>query len=187
MNSIQDAVMTLHKAGVVAHPTETCYGLAADIFQKSAVEKVYAMKQMPYSKPVSILVQNLEEAQRYGEFSPAAVKLALQHWPGPLTIIVPRSAMLPKWVNPGLDSVGFRVSSNKKTRELVEGFGGPVTTTSANLSGEPQAYKVADLLHLEPDYVLDGGQIGQNPPSTIVKVDGEDVTIIRQGELFLPL
>ncbi len=184
---LRTAIKTLHAGGVVAHATETCYGLAADIFQKKSIERLYALKRMPLDKPVSILVRDLEEAQRYGEFSGEALKLALKYWPGPLTIIVPRTAALPKLINYGHPTVGFRVSSNKKTRQLLEAFGGPLTTTSANVHTEPQAYSVQEMLDqgLVPDFVLDSGRIGENPPSTIVEVVGEEVKIIRQGEIKL--
>ncbi|MFA5854784.1 MAG: L-threonylcarbamoyladenylate synthase [Candidatus Gracilibacteria bacterium] len=190
---ILSAVKALHMGQVVAHPTETCYGLAVDIFQAAAVRRLYSLKKMPLDKPVSVLVRDLEEAQRYGDFSPLAVKLALKYWPGALTIVVPRRSVLghaggsalPAWINPSEPTVGFRVSSNKWARRLVEGFGGPVTTTSANLSGALQAYSVQEMLGggLVPDFVLDGGSIGVTPPSTIVKVVGDEITVIRQGEL----
>lgn len=184
---VKEAIKELHLGHVVAHPTETCYGLAVDIFQKSAVQRLYNLKEMPFDKPVSVLVRDLEEAERYGEFSEKAKELARRYWPGPLTIIVPRKSTLPVWINPGMESVGFRVSPSKKARLLVEGFGGPLTTTSANKSGLEQAYKVQDFLDqgLLPDFVLDGGQLGKNPPSTIVKVDGAEVTLVRQGSLGL--
>lgn len=183
-----NAVKALHQGQVVAHATETCYGLAADIFQKAALERLYSLKRMPLDKPVSVLVRDLEEAQRYGVFSSKALQLALNYWPGPLTIIVPRTAALPKLINFGHPTVGFRVSSNKKTRELLESFGGPLTTTSANVHGQLQAYSVQEILDqgLVPDFVLDSGRIGENPPSTIVEVIGDELRIIRQGELKLP-
>lgn len=180
-----EAVKTLHAGQVVAHPTETCYGLAADIFQKAAVGRVYSLKKMELSKPVSILVRDLDEAQRYGEFSKKALQFALAYWPGPLTIIVPRKVSLPAWINPGIDTIGFRVSSNKKTRALVEAFGGPLTTTSANITGKPSPYSVQEVLDqgLVPDFVYDGGQIGRELPSTIVSVVGDEVKVLRQGPI----
>ncbi len=186
-NDLLKAKKILLEGGVVAHATETCYGLAADIFQKNALTKLYTLKKMPLDKPVSVLMRDLEEAQHYGEFSTKAVKLALQYWPGPLTIVVPRSPLLPQWLNFGHPTVGFRVSSNKKTRQLLEAFGGPLTTTSANLHTEPQAYSVQDLLDqgLLPDFILDSGRIGNNPPSTIVQVVGDEVKVLRQGSVHL--
>lgn len=182
---ILEAVKILHGGGVVAHATETCYGLAADIFQKSALAKLYSLKKMPLDKPVSVLVRDFEEAQRYGEFSKNAVELALKYWPGPLTIVVPRTAALPKFVNFNHPTVGFRVSSNKQTRKLLEAFGGPLTTTSANIHTLMQAYSAQEMLDqgLRPDFILDSGRIGENPPSTIVEVIGEEVRILRQGSI----
>ncbi len=187
MKHVQEAALHLRKGEVVAHPTETCYGLAVDIFQRNAVERLYKMKQMSLMKPVSILVSSLEQAQEYGEFSPKAIELAQKYWPGPFTIVVPRKAMLPIWINPGTETVGFRVSPNKKTRELLESFGGAVTTTSANVHGQPEAYTVKDFLAqgLNPDYILDDGQLAANPPSTIVKVLGNEVELIRAGSIAL--
>lgn len=181
------AVKTLHEGGVVAHPTETCYGLAVDIFNRSAVQKLYLLKKMPFDKPVSVLVRDFEEAERYGEFSFFAKKLALKYWPGPLTIVVPRKASLPKWINFGVLTVGFRVSPNKYARKLVEGFKSPLTTTSANISTLPQAYKVEDFLAqgLKPDFIFDGGEISKEPPSTIVEIVDNDVKIIRQGSIVI--
>ncbi|MFA5792587.1 MAG: L-threonylcarbamoyladenylate synthase [Candidatus Gracilibacteria bacterium] len=181
------AVKTLHEGGVVAHPTETCYGLATDIFQRSAIQKLYALKKMPFSKPVSILVRDFDEAKRYGVFSPLAQKLALKYWPGPLTIIVPRTSALPKWINFGMETVGFRVSSNKYARKLMEAFRSPLTTTSANVSTLPQAYSVQDFLDqgLVPDFILDSGKIGEELPSTIVEIIGDSVKIIRQGSIVI--
>ena len=179
------AVKALHAGEVVAHPTETCYGLAADIFSRLAIQHLYRLKGMPLEKPVSILVRDLEEAKSYGVFSEKAEELAKAYWPGPLTIVVPRRGLLPLWVNFGHDMVGFRVSSNKKACQLVEAFGGPLTTTSANRSGLPQAYKVDDFLDqgLVPECILNGGQIGKVLPSTIVKVVGEGVEVIREGSV----
>ncbi len=184
---LAEAVKTLHAGGVVAHPTETCYGLAADIFNKGAVTKVYRLKGMSFDKPVSILVRDLDEAQEYGEFSAAALKLALAHWPGPLTLVVPRRAILPKWFNPETDWIGIRVSPNKHVRKLLEAFGGPVTTTSANKTGAASPYEVAEMLEqgLVPDFVLDGGRLGGAAPSTLIKVDGDKLEVLREGPVVL--
>jgi len=182
---LTEAVKTLHLGQVVAHATETCYGLAVDIFQKKALQRLYSLKKMPISKPVSVLVSDLEEAATYGVFSEKALKLAKKHWPGPLTLVVPRKNTLPAFLNPGHEYIGFRVSSNGKTRKLLEAFGGPITTTSANLTGLDCAYKVQDFMDqgLWPDFIIDSGQIGKNQPSTVVRVDGEVVEVLREGSI----
>lgn len=186
---IAEAVAILRAGGVVMHPTETCYGFAVDVANAEAVRKLYKLKGRDDSKPVSIMVADLEMAKKYGKFSEKAIELAEKYWPrtplgtepwhrpGPLTILVPS----------GDKFVGMRCPDHKFSRELVEAFGSPVTTTSANLSGELPLYKanVESLGELAGliDLVVDGGEIPLNKPSTIVKVLGWDVEIIREGDL----
>lgn len=181
------AVEVLRAGGVVMHPTETCYGFAVDVRSEEALEKLYKLKGRDANKPVSIMVADLEMARTYGEFSTKALELAEKYWPGPLTILVPRSLNLPENFNKGQEFVGIRCPSHEFSRELVKAFGSPITTTSANLSGEPPLYEV-DLksfgeLAKEIDLVVDGGEIPMNKPSTIVKVIGAEIEIIRQGDL----
>lgn len=185
-----EAVEVLNDGGIVMHPTETCYGLAVDVFNERALEKLYLVKGMERNKPLSILVDCLEMAQKYGEFSEKALQLAKKYWPGPLAMIVPRKN-LPEFFNIGDGFVSFRVSDDKFCMEMIKKFGRPVTTTSANGAGLPQMYDAEDLegsfgeLFSELDLVVDGGKIPENKPSTIVKVDGDEIVVIRQGDIFL--
>lgn len=186
---IPKAVYTLKSAGVVMHPTETCYGLAVDVRNKEALEKLYKVKGRDSKKPVSILVSSLEMAKKYGEFSEKALRLAEKYWPGPLSILVPRTDNLPEFFNPREKFVSIRWSGMEFCSKLVEKFGFPITTTSANLAGQEPLYD-SDLrkfgeLAVEIDLVVDGGKISKNKPSTIVKVDGEKIEVIRQGDIMV--
>lgn len=183
------AVGVLHAGGVVMHPTETCYGFAVDVKNVGALAKLYKLKGRDANKPVSIMVADLEMARKYGEFSPKALELAEKYWPGPLTILVPRSLNLTENFNKGQEFVGIRCPDHGFSRELVKAFGGPITTTSANVSGEPPLYE-ADVesfgeLADEIGLVIDGDEIPLNKPSTIVKVVGENIEVIRQGDLII--
>lgn len=192
---LEKAITALRNEGVVLHPTETCYGLAADIFSPVAVEKVYSLKDMSLSKPVSIMVSSLNEAQKYGEFSEKALRLAEKYWPGPLTIIVPRKGLLPSHINREMATVGIRYPNHDVTQQLLSEFGGPLVTTSANRTGESQAYDVETFLlgrdvdgsggEAVPDAIIDLGHIPEIEPSTIVEVIGDDVRVIRQGPIVL--
>lgn len=174
---VDEAVAVLRAGGVVMHPTETCYGFAVDVGNPVALEKLYKLKGRDAKKPVSIMVADLEMAKKYGEFSAKALELVEKYWPGPLTIIVPS----------GEKFVGIRCPDHEFSCDLVKAFGGPLTTTSANLSGENPLYE-AEMesfgeLASEIDLVVDGGKIPFHKPSTIVKVVGENVEIIREGDL----
>lgn len=181
LDCLQKVLQVLKNGGVVMHPTETCYGLAVDVFSENALRKLYEVKEMSFDKPVSILVDSLEMAQQYGDFSEKALKCAEKYWPGPLSIIVPRKNNLPNFLNPGQDFISFRYSSYTFCNEMVKNFGRPVSTTSANKTGEPQFYLPKELSGV--DLIVDGGEIPENKPSTIVKFDGDRLEILRQGDV----
>ena len=184
------AVNVLKGGGVIMHSTETCYGLAADIFNGEALKKVYLLKKMDRGKPVSIMVPSLEDAKLYADFNEGAARLAKRFWPGPLTIILPKKNTLPSFFNKDENSVGIRCPDSHFSREIMEKFGGPLTTTSANLTGKAECYSVTDYLEqLEgrdflPDLIIDSGEIEKILPSTIVKSEGEKFIFIREGSAF---
>jgi L-threonylcarbamoyladenylate synthase len=182
---------TLAGGGLVMHPTETCYGLAVDVFNEDALKKLYKAKEMEADKPVSILVSSVEMARVYGEFSQTAMELVDKFWPGALSIVVPRSPMLPKFFNEGHEFVSIRFADHKFCNGMVEDFGKPVTTTSANKTGELHLYN-PDLTEYESlekyiDVLVDGGDIEREEPSTMVKVEGDKVEILRQGGVNIHL
>lgn len=180
-HAIEQAVEILKKGGVVAHPTDTCYGLAADISNPQALERLYRLKGMVQDKPVSVLMQYYDEAFAFAEFSDVAHFLAVKYWPGPLTLVLPRRPDLPAFLNPGHRFVGLRFIDEPISQALVKDFGKPLTTTSANKHGEPTPYSVAEI-SVEADFVLDGGVLDRyGEPSTLVQVDGDHATILRRG------
>lgn len=184
---IRRAAEVLKAGGLVINPTDTCYGIAADIFNKAAIENLYAQKGMPLDKPISILVRSIEEAKIYGVFSEFALRLAQEFWPGPLTLVVPRTDALPPHINPSGKTVGIRVIDDPVSVSLLDALGGPITTTSANAHGMPSPYSVKEV-SVEADLMLDVGELSRRQkPSTIIQVEGDTATMIRQGDLNLDL
>lgn len=183
--AVEEATHALDEGGIVMHPTETCYGFAVDIFNEGALRKLYMVKSMKESKPLSILVDGIEMAREYGVFSDKALELAKKYWPGPLSIVVPRAEALPVHFNPGHEFVSMRVSGLDFCRELVASFTQPVTTTSANKSGYPETYE--PMVMGGVDLLVDGGKIAYHKPSTIIRIVGDKCQILRQGELVLDL
>lgn len=182
-NLFEKAVAALKSGQVVMHPTETCYGLAVDIFDKKALKRLYSLKGRDFDKPVSILVDGLEMAQKYGIFNDKAIELARQYWPGPLSIVVPRKRTLPEFLNPKEEFVSMRCSDNRFCVQLLEEFGGPLTTTSANFSQDPPLYEVDNKFVPLVDLVVDGGKLNETSPSTVVKVEGDELLVLRQGSV----
>lgn len=185
------AVATLRSGGVIAHATDTCYGFACDVLNKKALARLYRLKKMPRSKPVSLLVADVAMAKKFGVFPKSALKLAQKYWPGALTIIVKRKKTLPTFFNHGHMSVGFRVPGDKLSRELPRAFGSPLSTTSANISGQPSPYSVSAIRRqfvkqpFKPDLIMDAGRLKKNPPSTIIDMTEKTPKIIRQGSVRL--
>lgn len=192
MENLNKVIQLLKNGGVVAHATDTCYGFACDVLNKKAVEHLYELKKMPLSKPVSILVSDIEMAKKYGEFNEKALELAEKFWPGALTIIVKRKSQLPNFINPNSETVGFRLPSDRLSIELVRGLGHPITTTSANVSGEPSTYSIAEINvrfaneKLRPDFIIDSGELDRkNPPSTVVDASKGELSVLRQGNIVI--
>ena len=182
-SNLQLGINALRNGGILMHPTETCYGLAVDIFNEEALGCLYRVKGMSEGKPLSILVADLQMAQEYGVFGKKALELSEKYWPGALSILVPRTQKLPSFFNRGPEFVSIRISSNEFCRGMVKELGRPVTTTSANKAGEREFYEVREIEGV--DCVVDGGKLSGNKPSTIVKVEGDELTILRQGDLVL--
>lgn len=187
----EKAVSILRADGVVAHATDTCYGFACDVFNHRALARLYKLKRMPQTKPISILVANLNMAKKYGVFNKTAKILAQKYWPGALTIIVKRKKSLPKFFNPATKTIGIRVPNHKLSLELAQNLGGPITTTSANISGQLSPYSVSAIKKQfrgkaqQPDFIINSSRLNKNPPSTIVDASSHTLKVIRQGEIYI--
>lgn len=179
------AVTALRSGQLVALPTETVYGLGADASNPDAVAEIFRVKGRPTNHP---LIVHLADASVMGEWaaevSPEAQALADAFWPGPLTLLVKRSASVGDWVTGGRDTVGVRVPGDELALELLRVFGGGIAAPSANRFGKVSptsaAHVVADL-GADVDVVLDGGVCSVGVESTIVDVSGDEVVVLRLG------
>ena len=188
---IAKAERILESGGLVAVPTETVYGLAARADSPEAVAKIYAAKGRPDFNPLIVHVRDEGQAERYASFSPAARALAEAHWPGPLTLVLPRraDAGLAAAVSAGLPTIALRAPAHPVMRALLEQIAFPLAAPSANRSGfiSPTcAAHVLASLDGRIDLVLDGGPTTAGVESTIVAVreDGR-IEELRPGPLAL--
>lgn len=179
------AVEALRRGEVVAYPTETSYGLAVNAFDELALRRIADLKEREAGKAISVLVVGDLMLRRLArEVPPAARKLMARHWPGPLTIALPARRGLPRMlVQDGC--VAVRESPEPTARGLCEAFGAPITATSANLAGQPA---LCDPHEVDEAFggrvrVLDGGVTPGGAPSTLVRVRGSRVEVLRQGAI----
>jgi L-threonylcarbamoyladenylate synthase len=185
------AVQILESGGLVAVPTETVYGLAARADSGEAVAKIYAAKGRPDFNPLIVHVAGLEQAARYADLAPAALTLAAAHWPGPLTLVLPRRADAPlaEAVSAGLPTIALRAPAHRVMRELLAAVDFPLAAPSANRSGfisPTTAAHVLASLDGRIDLVLDGGACLAGVESTIVAVRADgSLEELRPGPLSL--
>ena len=176
---IDEAVNVLANGGVVLYPTDTVYGLGADIFNNKAVRRVFKIKQISLLKPLSILVCDVDSVNLVSKISDNQKCILNRYLPGPYTFILNKSNIVPRVVTSGLSHVGVRVPNNKIACELSNLF--PITTTSANLSDEPVLSTPDEILNqlgCEVDLVIDAGRINSKA-SKIIDLTTPKPTIIR--------
>lgn len=172
--AIEQAVCAIRAGGVIAYPTEAVWGLGCDPNNLVAVEKLLAIKQRSMAKGLILIAANIEQFRPFfGDMTAAQYQLLQDHWPSFTTFIVPASKQVPKWIRGEFSSIALRVSAHPLVQELCETFAGPLVSTSANLSGQPPAQSLEQVLNtLSPslDFVLPGDLSGESKPSTIIDI-----------------
>jgi L-threonylcarbamoyladenylate synthase len=181
------AAQWLARGAVIAIPTDTVYGLAADPMNLSAVDEIYHVKGRPETQALPILINSMEQAFLLGRNIPQNFhKLAEVFWPGALTLIVDASHRLPLKVTANTRRIAIRWPKNAVVKMLIEEFGGPVTGTSANISGCPSCTSGEDVLRQLGDripLILDTGGASESLPSTIVELHEEQWRVGREGAI----
>jgi L-threonylcarbamoyladenylate synthase len=184
-DAIEEAATWIRDGGVIAMPTDTLYGLAADPFDAAAVRRVFAVKGRAETQPLPLVAADEQQIRDHlGALTPTGRRLAARFWPGPLTLIVEASAAVARGVTAGTGRVAVRVPSHAIARAVCAAAGRPVTATSANISGEPPTASPADVertLGDRIDFLLDVGPAPGGLPSTIVDVTGPEPRLIRAG------
>jgi tRNA threonylcarbamoyl adenosine modification protein (Sua5/YciO/YrdC/YwlC family) len=186
---VVDYAATFIKRGrVIAVPTDTFYGLSADPFNLAAIERVFQIKGRPDTRALPILVNSVEQAVSLARDVPDPfLTLANKYWPGALTLVVEATHRLPLKVTGNTGCVALRWANSRIVTALIEAAEGPITGTSANLSGYPSctnAGQIVDQLGKKLPLILDAGETGGTLASTIVRIDGDEWSIIREGNLL---
>ena len=185
-STIEEAAAILRAGGLVAFPTETVYGLGVHAFDVEAVRRLFAAKGRPADDPLIVHVRSLEDVRPLvrGDLPAAAERLAGRFWPGPLTLVLPRSPRVPDAVTAGLDTVAVRVPAHPVARALLEAAQIPVAAPSANLftrTSPTRAEHVLQDLGGRIDLVIDGGPTEVGIESTVLDLSGGRPAILRPG------
>ncbi|MGB5507867.1 MAG: L-threonylcarbamoyladenylate synthase [Robiginitalea sp.] len=184
MTALETAAKIIIEGGVVAFPTETVYGLGANALDPMAVARIFEVKERPSFDPLIVHIADLEQLQVLSTSEdPRIGKLAEAFWPGPLTLILPKTDRVPDIVTSGLPTVGIRMPDHPMALELIRESGCPLAAPSANKFGRLSPTRAAHVeRHLpEVDYILDGGTTRVGLESTIVRLESDGFLILRPG------
>jgi L-threonylcarbamoyladenylate synthase len=184
---IKKAAQIVLEGGIIAFPTETFYGLAADALNEAALRKIFQVKKREEAKPILLLIADKSWLKGLvQEISPLAERLMDRFWPGPLTLVFHALPQLSPLLTADTGKIGIRLSPHPVTKGLVQAVGRAITGTSANLSGQPgslTAREVFQSLSGSLDAVLDGGKTPGGPGSTVLDVSDPSAKIIREGTI----
>lgn len=183
---VDDAITLLQKGEVIAFPTDTLYGVGADLNNQEAIAKLYEIKNRPEELPLTLLGATKEALLPYVlDWTPLAEKLSEDFWPGGLTIILKKSFKVPDFVVSGFDTVGIRIPNHPVILKILEEYGKPLATSSANLSGNASSstgrHVAEELYETELALLLDAGRTPCSEQSTILDLSGDEPVIIREG------
>jgi L-threonylcarbamoyladenylate synthase len=185
--SIAAALAALKRGEVIVFPTETLYGLGADALNPAAVDSVFRLKGRNANTPIPVLVADDAMLDQLVDTIPLlARQLMEQFWPGPLTLVLPSRANIPKSLVNATGGIAIRISSQSIATQLVQALGRPLTATSANPSGAGPARTLVEAKNYFSDSVhtfIDGGTLTSNTGSTVAEVQGERLRIIREGDI----
>ncbi len=183
-DAIPRAAATLARGELVVVPTDTVYGVVCSPFDAATIERIFAAKQRPPDKAIPVLLADVEDVLRLAShISPSAQKLAACFWPGPLTMVLPKRDGLP----PNLSvypTIGLRVPDHDGCRAFIRTAGGAIAATSANRSGAANPTTVEEAAAQLGETVamyLNGGKTAGDTPSTVVSLEGDMLTVLRQG------
>jgi len=183
---IPETARVLQQGGIVGIPTETVYGLAAVALNEHAVSRVFQVKGRPTSHPLIIHLSPNDDINRWGVINESANLLATALWPGPLTLLVPRTSLVPDWVTGGRDTVALRIPAHEMTIALLDAVGDAVVAPSANRFGQVSPTSAEHVHHdlgHDVDLILDGGQCAVGIESTIVECTDSVLQVLRPGKI----
>lgn len=186
--AIKEAVAVLEAGGVIIYPTDTIYGIGANALDEKAVRKVFELKERPLSKPLPMIIRNIKWAKELAYVKRRDEEVLKKIWPGKVTVVFNKKELVPGILTSGHKTVGMRVPDYPLIDQLLKIFGYPITSTSANISGEEGSGDINKViesfsrqLSRQPDLVLDVGILPKSNPSAILDLTGDKPKISRVG------
>ena len=182
---IREAVNILNYGGTIVYPTDTLYGLGANALNEIAVRKIFRIKDRSFSKPLSMIVRNYTWVKELAEIKPQNEEIIKKVWPGKVTVVLPKKDIVPDALTADFNSVGIRIPDYVFTDKLLAEFGYPLTSTSANISGQEPTNDINKIIEIfskstaKPDLIIDAGILPKSEPSMIIDLTGDKPKVLR--------
>lgn len=184
---LQESAQIIKQGGLVVFPTETVYGIGTNGLDEKAIRRLYEVKKRPFTKPISLLVSNIEMVEQIAkDITDIEYKIMQAFFPGPLTIILKKKKAISNMLTANSDTVGIRMPKGKVARKILEYANIPIATPSANISGKPSGTNIQSIMkdfENKVEYYVDTGESEIGTSSTIVRVVNGVPTILRQGSI----
>jgi L-threonylcarbamoyladenylate synthase len=185
--TLKEIKKILDEDGIIIFPTDTVYGIGCNCYSEVALKKLYSFKNRPLTKPINVLTDSLEKIETIAKGLSIKEKDLIQKYlPGDLTIIVDKKETVPDLLTANLNTVGVRIPNHKMALKILKYYPYPLATTSVNLSGDSPGIEVEDFIEEfqdKVDLIVDGGISPIGVPSTIVRVENDEIKILREGRL----
>lgn len=184
---INTAASVIKRGGSFVFPTDTVYGLGVDALREDSVERLFKIKKRPSTKPVPIIVKDIEMVRKLAYTDKRIENFLKKVWPGPVTIVLEKRSIIPDTLTANKRTVGLRIPDSQFVKALMEKIDKPITATSANFSGKPpltysiEIIKAFEKAYPRPDLFIDAGDLKNIPPSTVMDLTGEKPKILRIG------
>lgn len=182
---VREAVNILSYGGTIVYPTDTLYGLGANALNEVAVRKIFRIKNRSFSKPLPMIVRNYSWAKELVEIKPKNAEIIKKVWPGKVTLVFPKKDIVPDALTAEFNSVGIRIPDYVFIDKLLASFGYPITSTSANISGQESTNDINKIIEIfskstmKPDLIIDAGILPKSEPSMIIDLTGNKPKVLR--------
>ncbi len=180
------AAQVLKSGGIVVHPTDTCYGIAADVFNPKAIKKIYQFKGRDYQNPLFVILPSISQFKKYGRWNSLIEKTIKKYPQKMFTFIVLQKKTIPSHFNPDFKTIGIQIPKNPFSLTLLKKFRLPLAGTSANLSGTKNNYSIRSLINqlknsrVYPDLIIDSGRLPVKKPSSVVQIKNNQINYLRK-------
>ncbi len=182
--NLANVISALKNGEVIVYPTDTLYGLGADIYNESAVKKIFLIKKRPLNKPLSIAVSTISDLENVAFIDDRTIRIAKRFLPGKLTLVLKKKKVVSDLLTAGDNCIAVRIPNNSFAIQILSDFG-PLTCTSANIHGMPTPFEIKEIqtqFKEKINFYIDVGVL-KNKPSTIIDLSGKKVRIIREGSI----